>query len=94
MYTTVEAYLDNGAITPKELHVLPEHALVLLTVLKEENDSNLRAASVSDIVARTAGVMHENIDSSQEIDANKDSGCHHCSDSTASPINSGDQKHG
>jgi hypothetical protein len=63
MYTTVEAHLDDGAITPKELHVLPKHALVLLTVLKAENDANPRAASVSDIVARTAGVMHEDIDS-------------------------------
>ncbi len=63
MYTTVEAYLDNGAITPKEHHALPKHALVLLTVLKAENDTNPHENSLSDVVARTAGAMHENIDS-------------------------------
>jgi len=63
MYTTVEAYLDDGEITPKELHVLPKHALVLLTVLKTDTDTNKNNRSFSDVVARTAGVMHENIDS-------------------------------
>ncbi len=62
MYTTVEAYLDDGAITPKELDVLPKHALVLLTVLKADSGANPDKTSISDIVARTAGVMHENID--------------------------------
>lgn len=63
MYKTVEAYLDDGAITPKELHALPKHALVLLTVLKSENEANLHEDTLRDVVARTAGVMHENIDS-------------------------------
>ncbi len=63
MYTTVEAYLDDGAITPKEMHALPKHALVLLTVLKADTETYTDKASFSDIVARTAGVMHENIDS-------------------------------
>jgi len=65
MYTTVEAYLDNGAITPKELHALPKHALVLLTVLKAESDTHTDETSFADVIARTAGVMHENIDTVQ-----------------------------
>lgn len=63
MYTTVEAYLDNGAITPKELHVLPKHALVLLTVLKSDKDADLHEDKLYDVIARTAGVMHEDLNS-------------------------------
>lgn len=63
MYTTVEAYLDDGAITTKESLALPKHALVLLTVLKADTDTNPNIISLSDVIARTAGVMHENIDS-------------------------------
>ena len=62
MYTTVEAYLDNGAVTSTDLHALPKHALVLLTVLKADNDANSHHVSLCDVVARTSGVMHENID--------------------------------
>jgi len=62
MYTTVEAYLDNGAITSKELNVLPKHALVLLTVLKIDHEIHPRESSLSDLVAKTSGIMHENID--------------------------------
>ncbi len=59
MYTTVEAHLDNGAITLKEAHKLPKHALVLLTILKAEDDITPRGISLFDIDAKTAGVMHE-----------------------------------
>ena len=63
MYTTVEAYLDNGAVTTKEFHPLPKNALVLLTVLKSENEGDSHEDHLCDVVSRTAGVMHENIDS-------------------------------
>ena len=62
MYNTVEAHLDNGSVTSKDLHALPKHALVLLTILKADNDADAHQKSLSVVVARTAGVMHERID--------------------------------
>ena len=62
MYTTVEAHLDDGAVTTKDLHMLPKHALVLLTVLREEGDGHSTQPSLAEVVEKSAGVMHQELD--------------------------------
>lgn len=57
MYTTLEAHLDNGRITVEEPQLLPPHAMVLLTVLRQESEEDGRAATILDLINKTSGII-------------------------------------
>ena len=64
MYTTLEAHLDKGRVTVDEPQLLPPHAMVLLTVLRQESEADERATTVRDLVNKTSGIIPQ-IDAAQ-----------------------------
>ena len=66
MYQTIEAKLDYGHLSVMETQQLPDHALVLVTVLKQQQpSSDDNADKLQTLLKRTAGIMRTDIDASQ-----------------------------